>query len=157
VIPDTVKPVDDSPPPPEGPVDMAAIAKIGGTGNLVGVEGPGVPGGTEGAVMPPPPPPDNRLHVARGQPLPMKTLRQEYPVYPEEARLRGYEDNLTVRYIIGKDGRVKEITVIDHPYRKMFEEAVLKYVKDWRFTPYINADGQPEEVVHEVQFNFQVH
>lgn len=159
VIPDKVQPVDDTPPPPDMPIDLDAIAKIRNFPEKVAAapEGPGVAGGSDGGVMAPPPPPDGRLHVARGKPLPMKALRQEYPVYPEEGRLRGYEDNLTVRYVIGKDGKVKDITVVNKPYRQMFEDAVMKYVSQWRFTPYINADGEPEEVVHEVQFNFQVH
>ena len=87
----------------------------------------------------------------------MKALRQELVQYPDEGRTRGYEDSLTVRYVIGKDGRVKEVTLVDKPYRKMFEEAVFKCVKQWRFTPYINENGEPEEVVHDLQFNFQLH
>src|SRR5947199_55348 len=61
--------------------------------------------------------PDNRVHIQRDKPLPMKSIRQEYPTYPEEGRLKMWEDNLTVRYVIGKDGRVKEITIIDPPHR----------------------------------------
>jgi protein TonB len=159
IIPDKIPDVVDNTPPPEGPIDMNAIAKITGVGDVA--EGPGSPDGVVGGVgMPPPPapkPPDGRLHVQRGKALPMKAIRQEYPVYPDEARTRGYEDNLTIRYVIGRDGRVKDITVLDKPYRQMFEDTVLKYVKQWRFSPYVNEEGQPEEVVHEVQFNFQVH
>jgi len=59
--------------------------------------------------------------------------------------------------VIGKDGKVKDITIIDPPYRQMFADSVIHTLRDWKFTPYINADGQPEEVVHEVQFNFQLH
>ena len=87
----------------------------------------------------------------------MKALRQEYPPYPDEGRLRGYEDNLKVRYVIGKDGRVKNIEVIDPPYREMFQYAVLHVMRDWRFTPYINEHGEAEEVVHEMSFIFQLH
>jgi protein TonB len=159
VIPDKIPDVVDNTPPPEGPIDMNAIAKITGVGDVA--EGPGSSEGVVGGVGMPPPPPakpaDGRLHVDRGKALPMKAIRQEYPVYPDEARLRGYEDNLTIRYVIGKDGRVKDITVLDKPYRQIFEETVIKYVKQWRFSPYVNEDGQAEEVVHEVQFNFQVH
>ena len=54
-------------------------------------------------------------------------------------------------------GRVKEITIIDPPYRQMFADTVLKSVRDWRFSPYLNESGQAEEVVHEMQFNFQLH
>lgn len=150
IIPDTIPQIVDEPQVTEIPAVAEPVAVERG-----GAADPGgAAGGVEGGVALPAPPPDNRLHVARNQPLPMKALRQEYPPYPEEARLRGYEDSITVRYVIGKNGRVTEITVIDPPYRRMFEDIVRKTLRDWRFTPYVNEAGEVEEVVHELQVNF---
>lgn len=158
VIPDKIPDVVDTPPIVPVPLPPDAFANLSPTS--VGTDGPGVAGGIEGGVgtaPPPPPPDDHRLHIARGQPVPNKAIRQEYPSYPEDGRIRGYEDYVTIRYVIGKDGKVKDITVIDKPYREMFQDVVLRTVRGWRFSPYINAEGEPEEVVHEVQFNFQLH
>jgi protein TonB len=151
VIPDTIPQVVEEPPVSDARVVAEPAAEEAGGG---AADPGGVPGGVAGGVTLPASPPDNRLHVPRSQPLPMKAIRQEYPPYPEEARLRGYEDSITVRYVIGKNGRVTEITVIDPPYRRMFEDIVRKTLRDWRFTPYVNESGGVEEVVHELQVNF---
>ena len=158
IIPDKIPDVVDTPPIEPVPVPPDAFANL--TPSSVG-DGNGVAGGIDGGVgvapPPPPPPPDGRLHIKRGERVPNKAIRQEYPNYPEEARIRGYEDNVVVRYVIGKDGKVKDITVIDPPYRPMFADVVLRTLHGWRFTPYLNENGEPEEVVHEMQFNFQLH
>lgn len=158
VIPDKIPDVKDTPPivPIPLPPDAFKNLTASSVGIDVGIAG-GIDGGTGTPPPPPPPPPDGRLHIKRGEQVPNKALRQEYPNYPDEGRTRGYEDNVVVRYVIGKDGKVKDITIIDPPYRKMFADSVLHTLKDWKFTPYINENGEPEEVVHEVQFNFQLH
>lgn len=159
VIPDKIPDVKDTPPIQPVPLPPDAFANL--TQNSVGVD-VGITGGIDGGTgtpppPPPPPPDDGRLHIKLGEKVPNKALRQEYPSYPEEGRIRGYEDNVTVRYTIGKDGKVKDITIIDPPYRQMFADTVLHALHGWKFTPYLNENGQPEEVVHEMQFNFQLH
>ncbi|HEX7192206.1 MAG TPA: energy transducer TonB [Thermoanaerobaculia bacterium] len=159
VIPDKIPDVKDTPPIEPIPLPPDAFKNLTPTsiGADIGIAG-GIEGGLGVPAPPPPPPPsDGRLHIKRGERVPNKALRQEYPNYPDEARTRGYEDNVVVRYVIGKDGKVKDITIIDPPYRQMFADSVLKTLHDWRFTPYLNENGEPEEVVHEVQFNFQLH
>lgn len=160
IIPDTIPVVAVSDPAPLEPHPVVAAAEPSGDQ----AEGPatlpgGLPGGQVGGVkgginllLP-----DNRVHIERDKPLPMRSIRQEYPTYPEEGRLKMWEDNLTVRYVIGKDGRVKEITIIDPPHRKIFEDATRHAIRDWRFTPFFDAEGQVQEVVHELTINFQLH
>jgi protein TonB len=160
VIPDIIPVVSNEPPAPLEPHPVeATTAPSGdsgaGTAAIPGGLPGGQPGGVAGGISLLAP--DNRVHIKRDAPLPMKSLRQEYPVYPEEGRLKMWEDNLTVRYVIGKDGRVKEITILDPPNRKVFEEATRHAIRDWRFTPFIDAEGQPQEVVHELTINFQLH
>ena len=159
VIPDAIPVVNNDPAPLE-PHPVVAAAAPSGDDNSGAIVLPGAlpggrPGGVEGGInllLP-----DNRVHIARDKPLPMRALRQEYPLYPEEGRLKMWEDNLTVRYVIGKDGRVKEITILDPPNRRIFEDSVRHAIRDWRFTPFFDADGQPQEVVHELTINFQLH
>jgi len=159
VIPDTIPVVNNEPPPME-PHPMTAEAPPSGDDGAGSITIPGgLPGGKVGGVaggisllLP-----DNRVHIQRDKPLPMRAIRQEYPTYPEEGRLKMWEDNLTVRYVIGKDGRVKEITILDPPHRSVFADATRHAIKDWRFTPYYDAEGQAQEVVHELTINFQLH
>ena len=104
----------------------------------------GVVGGEGGVVVE-----SDTVVVERDKPLPMFPLSQVYPTYPEEARLRAWEDQLVVRYVIGKNGRVKEVTVISAPERPVFIDVTLKAIKNWRFRPMIK-DGERQEVVHEL-------
>src|SRR5438477_459663 len=98
---------------------------------------------------------DGRVHFGRNQSLPLYVERQDYPEYPEWGRIRGYEDQVVVRYIIGKDGRVKELTVLEHPERKMFEDPAVEAIKQWRFRPLL-VDGEAREVVHELVVYFRL-
>ncbi|HEX6179500.1 MAG TPA: TonB family protein [Thermoanaerobaculia bacterium] len=119
---------------------------IGGViGGVSGGDIGGIIGGVTGGVVTEP----DRVVVERDRPLPMYPLSQVYPAYPEEARLRAWEDQLVVRYVIGKDGRVKEVTIISPPERGIFAEPTIKAIRHWRFRPMIK-DGERQEVVHEL-------
>lgn len=111
----------------------------------------GLIGGTEGGVVVD----GDRIIVERDKPLPMFPLSQVYPTYPEEARLRAWEDQLIVRYVIGKNGRVKEVKVIAAPERPVFVDVTLKAIKNWRFRPMIK-DGERQEVVHELTIFYRL-
>lgn len=115
----------------------------GQAGGVVGGEVGGVLGGVVGGLM------KDQVRVSRDKPLPMFPLSQVYPTYPEQARLNAWEDQLVVRYIIGKDGRVKEVMVIAPPYREIFVEATVRAIRSWRFRPLVK-DGQRQEVIHEL-------
>jgi len=116
-------------------------------GGVVGGQPKGVLGGFLGE--------DGRVHFGRNQALPLYVERQDYPEYPEWGRIKGYEDQVVVRYIIGKDGKVKELTVLEHPERKMFEGPAVDAIKQWRFRP-LFVDGEPKEVVHELVVYFKL-
>ncbi len=115
----------------------------------------GVPGGVEGGIGEDLPP--NTVLVKRHQQLPrsMTPMSMVYPFYPEEARLRGWEDAVTVRYVIGKDGRVKNVEVLESPQRPVFEKTVVKAISHWRFRPLIK-DGVAQEVIHELIIYFKL-
>jgi protein TonB len=127
---------------------------FGGGGELSGSgkgsEG-GLPGGIEGGI------PTDTVVIQRNAPLPMSMtpMAMVYPFYPEEARMRGWEDAVTVRYVIGKDGRVKTVTVLESPQREIFEKTVVKAIRHWRFRPLIKA-GVAQEVIHELVIYFKL-
>lgn len=115
----------------------------------------GVPGGVEGSVGEELPP--NTVVVKRHQQLPrsMTPMSMVYPFYPDEARLRGWEDAVTVRYTIGTDGRVKSVEVLESPQRPVFETTVVKAIRHWRFRP-LMKNGVPQEVIHELVVYFKL-
>lgn len=114
----------------------------------------GQPGGIEGGIGEGPP---NTLIVKRHHPLPtaMTPMSMVYPFYPEEARVRGWEDAVAVRYIIGKDGRVKSVEVLEKPEREVFQKSVVNAIRHWRFRPLMKA-GVPQEVIHELVIYFKL-
>jgi periplasmic protein TonB len=147
---------------PEKVVDSGAVGGIDGgiAGGVIGGDpiagvpggvGGGKPGGILGGFLGE----DGRVHFGRNQALPLYVERQDYPEYPEWGRIRGYEDQVVVRYVIGKDGRVKELTVLEHPERKMFESPAVDAIKQWRFRPLL-VEGEAREVVHELVVYFRL-
>jgi protein TonB len=134
--------------------------EIGVPGGVAGGDDSGIAGG----VIAPPGPravmggllmDDGRVHFARNAALPMYMEHQAKPEYPEAGRLANLQDDVLVRYIIGKDGRVKEIVVLDHADHKMFDESTLAAIREWRFRP-LMVDNQPREVVHELIVHFRL-
>ena len=100
-------------------------------------------------------PQDGRVHIERNQSLPLKVVEQEYPAYPDKAKKEQLEDQVVVRYIIGKKGQVIDVQIIDHAKNAMFDDATVEAIRKWRFRPMIQ-DGKPVEVVHELAVNFEL-
>ena len=158
IIPDEIPVVIDEEPVTEIPVIPVAndIGEEGGVeGGVEGGEVGGEIGGVIGGVVMPPANP-NQIEIKRDDPLPMGAISQEYPNYPDFALRRMWEDTLVVRYIIGKDGRVKEVIVLTPPEREEFAREAVSKIKHWRFHPFRDADGKPKEVAHELTVNFRI-
>jgi TonB family protein len=70
-------------------------------------------------------------------------LRQVAPEYPRAAQRRRVEGDARVRLLIGIDGAIKDIRVLEVPQKDLgFEEAVTAAVRRWRFDP-ATEDGRP--------------
>jgi TonB family protein len=116
----------------------------------------GVVGGVlEGIVGGIPLPDDGRIHIERDKPLPLIAINHDYPDYPESALQRRKEATVIVRYVIGKEGWIKELEILHHAEEAAFDESVLKALRQWRFVP-LTQDGKPIEVVHELTVIFQL-
>ena len=78
----------------------------------------------------------------------------EQPEFPIAARLSGIEGWVTVNYKIDEKGRVSEVQIVDAKPRKVFESAVRKAVRNWRFEPLI-IDGQAtvRRMTQTIQFS----
>lgn len=159
VIPDQIPAVPSTPLMAEavGTQEGVEGGVVGGVvgGTMGGVIG-GVIGGVEGGVVTDEPQaPPNTVVVARDEPLPMSPVSMVYPEYPELERLRGNEDRVIVRYIIGRNGRVREVTVLDKALIPAFTTATVKAIRNWRFRP-LMKDGVAQEVVHELTVYFKL-
>jgi TonB family protein len=78
----------------------------------------------------------------------------EQPEFPIAARLSGIEGWVTVNYKIEENGRVSDVQIVDAKPRKVFESAVRKAVRNWRFEPLI-IDGQAtvRRMTQTIQFS----
>lgn len=124
-------------------------------GSVQGVEG-GETGGTVGGTLGGLPTyPANTVVVQRDMPLPTAPMSMVFPKYPEEARVRGWEDLVVIRYVIGTDGRVRDVQILRQPEREIFATATLKAVRHWRFRPHVK-DGVRQEIVHELSIYFRL-
>ncbi len=158
IIPDTIPTVVDPPPPPPDPVPvMAPPAPVpagvpeAGAGGVLGADLAGKLRGTVGGLVFAD---DGRVHIDRNEKLPLKVIEQGYPHYPDEARKQRLDDRVVVRYTVGTNGRVTEITILEHAKEPMFDQETVETVRLWRFRP-LTLDGRKAEVVHEVEVNFE--
>jgi len=158
VIPDTIPTIPDPPPPAMQSLAPAPSPSAGGVpegnakGDVDGQIGGDLLKGVKGGVMFPD---DGRVHIALNESLPLLPISQEYPIYPEDAKKKQLEDQVVVRYIIGKNGRVIDVQILDHATYPVFDKATVDAIKEWRFRPMIK-DGKPVEVVHDLAVNFEL-
>jgi protein TonB len=85
---------------------------------------------------------------------PMELLSGSGPVYPPEAKARGTEGFVVVRYGVSLDGRVINARVDRAEPEGIFEAAALEAVRSWRYQPAVR-DGEPvavDNVVSTVRF-----
>ena len=156
VIPETIPTIPDPPPPTiqlapsPGPV-LPGVPDGSDQGKPDGQIGGEVHGITGGVAFPD----DGRVHISLNESLPLLPISQEYPPYPDEAKKKQLEDQVIVRYVIGKNGRVTDVQILDHAREPVFDKVTVEAIKQWRFRPMIK-DGKPVEVVHDLAVNFQL-
>jgi protein TonB len=85
------------------------------------------------------------IRVSAGQgPGLIKKVEPRYPPIAQSARIEG---TVVVDAVIRKDGTVSDVTVL-RSSSKMFDQACIDAVRQWRFTP------SPQDVVLTVTVNF---
>jgi protein TonB len=118
------------------------------SGGVLGGVGGGIVGGIVGG--------DGRMHFERDSRLPLFAEEHPYPEYPDTCINQRLEGLVIVKYVIGKDGKVNDVSIIHHAAHKEFDIATLDAIRRWRFRPLI-IDGEPMEVVHELTVFFRLY
>lgn len=77
------------------------------------------------------------------------------PMYPLQARARGLRGEVVLRAIVGSDGRVEKDIVIAQS-SPMFDQPAVEALRQWRFEPGRDRDGNPVRVLLEVPIRFQL-
>jgi protein TonB len=151
VIPDTIPTITPNLAPSIFAPAVAQPVSIGVPGGLED----GVGGAPHGVVGGMPVSEDGRVHFGRDAPLPLYVVKRVYPDYPEDQRLAGLQDTVVIRYVIGTDGWITELNILQHAKQKAFDEATIKALREWRFKP-LMQDGRAIEVVHELTVFFEL-
>lgn len=87
--------------------------------------------------------------------LNMRLTRSLQPEYPPSAVRAGIEGRVSVRVLIGVDGRVKVVEKIDAVDQSLFVATQRHALAAWRFIP-ASRDGAPVESWHEMTVRFQI-
>ncbi|HZL26293.1 MAG TPA: TonB family protein [Acidobacteriaceae bacterium] len=75
------------------------------------------------------------------------------PSYPADARKDGVEGQVVMHALIGKDGHIKDLTVISGPEK--LRGAATDAVRQWTYKPYL-LNGEPREVDTTIIVNFNL-
>jgi protein TonB len=147
---------------PQAPASASEAPDIG-LNESQGGEGPGqpgvgpgfLPGGTGDRVIVPEPPRAEPPHVrptlrSEGVMAAMLVNRVE-PQYPAIARAAHISGVVHLRAVIGKDGAVRELEVVDG--NPLLARAALVAVQNWRYQP-TRLNGEPVEVETYITVNF---
>jgi periplasmic protein TonB len=74
-----------------------------------------------------------------------------FPVYPAAARQQGIQGTVHLKALIGADGSIQELNVIDgHP---LLAPAAIDAVKKWKYKPYL-VNGKAVSVETTITVNF---
>ncbi|MDF3130663.1 energy transducer TonB [Kiritimatiellaeota bacterium B1221] len=66
---------------------------------------------------------------------PPRPLVRVNPVYPPRARMRKIEGFVTVEFVVGVDGKVRDVQVVQAEPGAIFDAAVERALRGWRFEP----------------------
>jgi protein TonB len=66
------------------------------------------------------------------------------PDYPQQAKDRGIEGWVQFRFTVTKEGRVKDVVIVDSKPKGMWDRETLRAVNNWRYQPALK-DGKPIE------------
>lgn len=86
---------------------------------------------------------------------PLMSLMRLPPIYPVNAKIRGIQGWVKVRFIVTEQGDVDEITIITAEPQKIFNASVVQCVSAWRFKPG-NIDGIPVKTKVETTIRFEL-
>ncbi len=83
---------------------------------------------------------------------PPRILKRVMPSYPIQARVRGITGRVEVEVVLGRDGGIRKLAVV-HSIA-LLDQAALRAVSRWRFSPARNASGAPVSVIVDIPVVF---
>lgn len=108
--------------------------------------------GPKSPARPPAPRVRYGLDEVDRKPTPVSSMR---PIYPYRARRLSMEGYVTVRFLVDRDGGVRELSLLESKPGGVFDRSVRKTVSRWRFKPAMK-DGKPVETWVKTTIHFQL-
>lgn len=87
-------------------------------------------------------------------PTPPRLVERVAPEYPAIARQRRIEGWVELEYVVGADGRVIDVRVLDSHPTRVFEAAAERALRRWRFEPAVGDGGAPQPTVGRTRIDF---
>lgn len=88
--------------------------------------------------------------------VPPKIVRAVSPVYPETQRLTDVKGVVYLQLLIGSDGRVEQVTVLESSGSAALDNAAVKACRQWRFKAAKNAAGQAVRCYWNIPVRFDL-
>jgi protein TonB len=86
---------------------------------------------------------------------PLTVLARMPPLYPLEAKRRGIEGWVKIRFLVNAEGTVEEVRVVESRPPGVFESSVKRTVPGWRFQPG-TVEGIPVRTRAETTIRFEL-
>ncbi len=86
---------------------------------------------------------------------PPRIIRKIDPLYPFAAKRKNIQGKVTLRFIVTKEGRVVEPSVVKAVPPDVFDNSALKAILRWRFKPAIK-DGKAVDVIIIAPLKFKL-
>ena len=149
VKPEIEKP---EPPPKAETVNTAKMSVIPGADMAAlapSVDYSGVGGGLGGLGV-------SELSVSAGSDRDAVPQVRIQPDYPIQARQKGIEGWVDVKFTVGADGSVRNPVVVNAQPKKIFDRAAIQAVKGWKYNPKIEDGRAVERKGLKVRIRFQL-
>lgn len=101
----------------------------------------------------PKPQPDPAHTSTHAEMVKAKFLSGSSPSIPGSVHL-ARSVNVTCRYVVGTNGSVSDVQIIDSSGNRALDQEVIRAVKTYRYSPAMQA-GTPREVTLQRTFSFQ--
>jgi len=137
------KPIIDLPPAPVEPIERYHKQNLG-----TGLAGTGMDIPLEAIKIRPDP-------VIVNPRLNSRYADQFQPAYPPGQLRLEREAEVSVRVLVGTDGRVKQIELVDSPHQDFWSATRKQALSKWRFTP-ATKDGKPFESWMTLKVRFEI-
>ena len=88
--------------------------------------------------------------------VPPRIIKSYQPPYPSAERNAGVEGTVSIRFLIGTDGSVEDVTVTSSSGNANLDNAAVAACRKWRFTAAKNSSGLPVRCYASIPIIFRI-